>query len=139
MHDNHAEIRQLALAYAQAMDRNRPEAMPDLFTSDATLAGPGFEMNGLAQIRQVPAMLAQTYLLTRHLVHNQTLDVDGDTAKGETYCVAHHLANSAVGEVSSLIWHLRYDDEYRRTASGWRFSRRRLVLDFTETRLVQRP
>jgi hypothetical protein len=40
--------------------------------------------------------------------------------------------------VTDLVWHLRYDDEYLRTASGWRIHGRALTINAVETRPVRR-
>jgi hypothetical protein len=37
-----------------------------------------------------------------------------------------------------VVWHLRYDDEYALTDSGWRISRRALTINAIETRPVRR-
>ena len=41
-------------------------------------------------------------------------------------------------QITDVAWHLRYDDEYVRTDSGWRISRRTLTIDAIETRPVRR-
>jgi hypothetical protein len=35
-----------------------------------------------------------------------------------------------------LVWHLRYREVFRRNGRQWRFARRVIVLDWTETRAV---
>jgi hypothetical protein len=37
-----------------------------------------------------------------------------------------------------VVWHLRYDDEYRRTDAGWRIARRALTINAIEARPVRR-
>jgi hypothetical protein len=39
--------------------------------------------------------------------------------------------------VTDLVWHLRYDDEYLRTPSGWRIHGRALTINAIETRPVR--
>ena len=45
---------------------------------------------------------------------------------------------SSDGQVSDLVWHLRYDDEYLRTRAGWRIHGRALTINAIETRPVRR-
>lgn len=37
-----------------------------------------------------------------------------------------------------VVWHLRYDDDYRLTDEGWRISRRALTINAIETRPMRR-
>ncbi len=58
------------------------------------------------------------------------------TAHGRIACVAHHWTRRA-DEVIDAAWHVRYDDEYESTGSGWRIARRSLTVNAIETRLVR--
>jgi hypothetical protein len=66
---------------------------------------------------------------TFHKVHNQTVIVEGSTATGETYCTADHLLNDSD---QLLRWTIRYLDEWRQEADGWRFTKRQLELLWEE-------
>jgi SnoaL-like protein len=57
------------------------------------------------------------------LVHNGTVDIDGDNAKGRWYVTEHlRRANGALGIL--LAW---YDDEYTRVDGAWLFTSRTLA------------
>ena len=130
------ELKKLGLIYAQAMDRNEPEKLDAIMTDDILVEGPGFSIVGREANRQSPAMLRQMYAMTQHVVHNQTVAITSDTAQGETYCTASHMTRD--GDAGSiLVWALRYQDRYRRDDGRWRFSGRKLILDWSETRPVQ--
>jgi len=43
------------------------------------------------------------------------------TARGRIACIAHHFSERA-DELIDVVWHLRYDDEYELTDSGWRIT-----------------
>jgi hypothetical protein len=75
--------------------------------------------------------LIEQYEATQHCVHNQLVDVRGDAATGETYCVARHVY-AKDGVKRKLDMGVRYQDQYRREAGIWRFVRRELVLDWTQ-------
>jgi hypothetical protein len=62
---------------------------------------------------------------------------DANYALGRITCIAHHWT---VGpdEITDLVWHLRYDDEYLRTRAGWRIHGRALTINAIETRPVRR-
>jgi uncharacterized protein (TIGR02246 family) len=131
-------IRRLCALYALAVDRNQPELLAGLFTADAVIEGPGFAMHGREEIRAIPGMLRQTYSLTLHLVLNQVFEIAGDIAVGETCSLANHLSGSG-DAASNLVWALRYQDRLRREDGEWRFERRRILIDWTETRPARIP
>lgn len=132
------ELRRLAFLYATAMDRNDAPLLEQVLAPDAVIEGPGFVIEGLERAQESPAMLRRMYLLTRHVIHNQTVTVDGDGAEGETYGTASHVFRPE-GDgtaTTALIWAIRYQDRFVRTGAGWRFARRALVIDWSETRPV---
>lgn len=131
-------FRRLACLYARAMDRGEPELLDQILTADVVLEGPGFRCDGLAEARRNPDMLREMYLLTRHVVENQTIAVEGDRARGETYSTASHVLRPGPEHkgCKALIWAIRYQDEFRREGGAWRFSHRTLVLDWSELRDV---
>lgn len=123
-------LQELAARYARAVDRREYPAFAALFTADGVLCGPGYAMSGRAEIERGIAGIEQ-YEATQHCVHQQLVDVRGDTATGETYCVARHVYTRD-GVRRKLDWGVRYQDEYRREADAWRIARRELLLDWTQ-------
>jgi hypothetical protein len=86
------------------------------------------------------------YDRTLHQLSNHRYSVDGDLARGEVQCVAHHLSaaadqTTAVGPAGTVatdvVWFIRYRDDYRRTEAGWRFVRRELHLQWVEDHPVR--
>jgi uncharacterized protein (TIGR02246 family) len=126
-------IQKLAVDYARTVDRNDGPGFAALFTRDAAVIGPGFKVEGYDQIAGNPGMLKQMYLSTMHTVLNQTVRVAGDTATGETYCLAHHVNHPQDGRHTKLIWAIRYQDRYVKQDARWLFAHRELVVDWTET------
>lgn len=135
--EDEAAIRRLAALYARAMDRNEPQLLAGIFTADAVIEGIGFVMQGHQQICGIPAMLKGMYSRTLHQVYNQTVIVSGDSAEAETYCSANHLTDLGGGSASNLAWAMRYQDQLQRHNGQWRFQRRTVVIDWTETRPAQ--
>lgn len=130
-------LSRLAHLYARACDRNEPHLLADLFTADGVLETPDHRADTADRIRKIPGFLARTFALTRHLVMNQTVSVLGDEAEGETYGSASHVTLAADGGAESWVWSIRYQDRFRRCADGWRFSRRELIVDWTERRRIE--
>ena len=122
-------IREVAYRYARAVDRRDWALAATLFTDDAVLASARFRLEGVEQILR-GLRTVERYRATFHAVHNQTLELAGDKASGETYCVANHLFERD-GRAWKLDWGIRYQDRYRRDAGGaWRIAHRELIVDW---------
>jgi len=128
--EDRVALQELSARYARAVDRRDYAAFVALFASDGVLCGPGYEMKAHAEIDKGIRLIEQ-YETTQHCVHNQLVDVRGDTASGETYCVARHVYTRD-GMKRKLDMGVRYQDQYRRDAGAWRLTRRELVLDWTQ-------
>jgi hypothetical protein len=113
--------------YAQAIDRRDSAALAELFTRDAVFVMPGI-VHSYDWIMALPQALQVRYSKTYHAVFNQTLTLDGNTASGELYCIAHHMYSENGQDLSNDV-RLRYQDRYRLGDDGrWRFSYRRVII-----------
>ncbi len=137
-------LRDLAEAYARCADRVDGPGLAALFMPDGVLRivtrgaeTPPRVRNGREEIATAIAGLSR-YVKTMHLVGNQYLEVDGDTATGETYCVAHHLLGDSGSQIDHVMM-IRYLDQFRREPDGWRIAVRELQVDWTEERTVTSP
>src|SRR6201992_269960 len=91
-------IRELVDAYAHCADRRDAEGQMALFTEDTDFLvfmdahsdQPSQELHGRAALAPVFDNL-NTYDVTTHFNGQSTIALDGDTATGESYCIAHHL------------------------------------------------
>ncbi|MGW6693528.1 nuclear transport factor 2 family protein [Rhodococcus sp. NPDC054953] len=136
----------LAGRYAVAVDDRDAAALAALFTVDAALVQPPALTRGAGEVVAagvdaiVAAVLDGTAHLqaTRHDVHQSVVDVDGDTATGRAYCLAHHLYRGRDGMRDNAIA-IRYLDRYRRVDGRWLIARRELVVDYAEDRVVTVP
>jgi uncharacterized protein (TIGR02246 family) len=128
--DDKRECRELALRYARACDTHDASEFAAIFTEDGTIVSPGHTMTGRDRIvAVVPSALKSMYLRTMHLVHNDLVWIDGDnTARGETYCVAHHLTKESDVKASDYIMYIVYDNQFRKENGRWYFSHRKLNL-----------
>ena len=62
-----------------------------------------------------------------------TITLDGDSATGESYTIAHHVF-AEVGRRKIMIASLRYLDTFAKIEGAWYFAERTLILDWSETR-----
>lgn len=120
------------------MDRDEPDLLLETPTEDVIIEGPGFRRVGMSEALALPAVLREMYLCTQHLVQNQTFDVDGASAQGETYCTASHvLVPQTSSGHEALVWALRYQDRYCKQDGVWRIHQRRPILHWNERRPVE--
>ncbi|MBM3672010.1 MAG: nuclear transport factor 2 family protein [Actinobacteria bacterium] len=131
----------LVKEYAHHVDRREPEAVAALFCEDGVLAiyegdpevvAPDRVRTGRREIAATMAGLTK-YEVTTHFLGQQMVDVEGDTATGETYCMAHHISE-ANGARRDKVMAIRYLDRYRRVGSEWKIEERRLAIDWTDDR-----
>lgn len=128
-----AALRRTADLYAQGADRKDKALWQQVLAADCVMEGPGFTIEGReANLGSIDA-LGQMFRATVHRVHNLVATVDGDSARGETYCTADHLLPDAD---MILAWTIRYQDQWRREEGAWRFTHRKLIVEWEETRPV---
>lgn len=128
--------------YAAGVDDREFEVVAGLFTDTAQLAVPEPPVvlepvhwhHGPDAIAAAVASVA-AYLRTEHAVVGEIYSSGprSDVARGRITCIAHHWSQRGT-QVVDLVWHLRYADEYRLTAAGWRIDRRALTINAVETR-----
>lgn len=136
-------IRELVDAYAFCADTRDAEGQKALFTDDTHfvvyMAGEGSDatddLHGRESLTPVFDNL-NTYEVTMHFNGQSTVALDGDRAKGDTYCLAHHVY-SADGERKLMIAAIRYQDTFVKTNGTWRFAERRLYVRWTEARTLK--
>lgn len=128
-------LRKTAEAYAAGADRRDKNLWAGVLTGDCVIEGPGFRTEGRDATLGSIDLLARMFLKTQHRVHNQRVTIDGDTAEGETWSTADHLFEAG-GERRLLCWAIRYQDRWRREDGQWRFSHRKLIVDWEETRVI---
>jgi hypothetical protein len=140
------ELRALAEGYARGVDRRDDvDAFVALFLPDAVISihDPSEsteprEIRGAERLARVPEAI-QRYPKTFHMLGQSSYDIGAGEATGEVYCIAHHLTPGQDGGTDYVMF-IRYEDSYRPDGTGaWKFAQRRLRVDWTETRTVNRP
>ncbi|MDB5556629.1 MAG: hypothetical protein JWL86_6613 [Rhizobium sp.] len=125
-------LREAAERYGAAVDRRDPELFAAQFTRDGVLVAPRGRYAGHDELRKVPPMMAALYEGTFHGVLSQVAEIDGHTAKAETYCIARHFFHDSAGQHLCYEMTIRYQDDLVLHDGRWLFSRRELLVDFTQ-------
>ena len=101
------------------MDARNPEPTRDLYGREA-----------LAPVFDV----LNAYAATMHFNGQSTVELHGDRATGESYCLAHYLSVAQGGQRTMMIASTRYLDEFVKQDDQRLFAERRLMVNWTETR-----
>jgi hypothetical protein len=134
-------IRELSDAYARCADRRDARGQLALFTEDTRFVvymdarnpEPTQDLHGREAL--VPVFDAlNAYVATMHFNGQSTIDLDGDRATGESYCLAHHLTVADDGTRTLMVASIRYLDTFVRQDGAWLFAERRLMVNWTDTR-----
>lgn len=117
----------LQVDYARAADSFDGDAYASVFTEDGVLDARNCGFPIATGRDEIAAVMANAFQQQTHNIHFTTnqrvLTVNADLATGFAYFFQRSiLKNGGRTEFSG-----RYDDEYRRTAVGWKISRRVLV------------
>jgi hypothetical protein len=133
--DDRLALRHLVDSYAMGCDRRDLDMLTACFADGGTntvhwLDRDATTMTAPADLERIPTGLAR-YDQTFHFVGNHRVDVQGDSATGDVYCIAHHITGK-----DDFVMHIRYEDTYVRTGAGWRIPTRDLRLLWTANQPV---
>jgi len=125
------EIQQLLVDYSTAIDNRRFDDLDRVFTPDAHIDYT--ELGGIAgTYPDVKAWLAEVlpnFPAYFHMLGNFDIRIDGDTASARTILFNPMKLGADDRIMFCGLW---YDDEFIRTADGWRMTRR------VETKCIQK-
>lgn len=135
-------IRQLIDAYAHCADRRDAKGQMALFTEntafhvfmDSRSVEPTYVLHGRDALAPVFEALNQ-YQATTHFNGQSTIRLEGDRAAGESYCIAHHLKLDG-DKRTLMLASIRYLDQFVKQDGAWLFAERKLMVDWTETRIT---
>lgn len=122
------EIQDLIYRYAHLVDGREIDELRSVFTRDAHIdySAMGGTVGNLEDtLAFLKASLTEDlFPNTQHLTANLQITVDGDVGSGRVMCFNPMDMALPNGEKQVFFLGLWYLDEYRRTADGWRISRR---------------
>jgi hypothetical protein len=118
------EIQQLITDYSTAIDTRRFDDLDAVFTQDAYIdytALGGIE-GSYPEVKAWLAEVLPNFPMYAHMLGNFSVRIDGDTASSRTICFNPMVLGGDKQQV--MFCGLWYDDEFSRTADGWRMTRR---------------
>lgn len=122
------ELQDLVYRYAQLVDSKQFEELRNVFTADVHVDYSAFG-GGVGNLEETLAFLRAAvtdglFPHTQHLNANMQFALEGDSASGRVMCFNPMTMALPDGASQTFFLGLWYLDEYRRTAGGWRISRR---------------
>ncbi len=129
------EIRAVLMRYCRGVDRLDEELIRSCYHPDSTddhgmYKGPGLEFGAYC----VKALREST-AATLHTLGQSLIELDGDTARCETYVVAYHRRNHDGGEVIETFGG-RYVDRLERRDGAWKIADRIVVREWDKKERV---
>jgi SnoaL-like domain len=138
-------IRELFDAYARCADTRDAMGQMALFTADARFSvfmdGPGTEPTSVLEGRESLAPVfddLNRYEHTMHFNGQSTVVLDGNTATGDSYTIAHHVYTENDIRLMMVAW-LHYVDRFTKIDQGWYIAEREIILVWSETRPLGAP
>jgi SnoaL-like domain len=119
------ELQDLLIRYSEAIDRREFDELDAIFVPDAYIDYR--DTGGIdGQYPQIKEWLAETlptyFERNAHMLGLPAIKLAGDTAAARTFCFNPMVLKGEKPKVMQVgVW---YDDEFVRTADGWRISRR---------------
>lgn len=124
------EIRRVMALYCRGADRGDHALLRSVLLDDAHLdfghfkGGPDAFIAHLAAFPAVPA--------SQHHITNMLIEIDGDQAEVEAYCIAVHGGLSDAADREDAAVFVRYLDRLERHDGRWRIARHIVVWDWNQ-------
>jgi hypothetical protein len=125
------EITHLLHLYARGIDRCDEAALLSVWADNATVdygSGASDAVEWSCGVLERLRPMAHTM----HALSNMLIDIEGDSARAETYCQAYHQFTAEDGTLRRMIVGGRYIDRLVRTDQGWRIRARVYAIDWNE-------
>jgi 3-phenylpropionate/cinnamic acid dioxygenase small subunit len=122
-----AEIHDVVVRYGWALDTKDWALLDTCFTDDAQVdysSNPGGKAGPYREVRSWLQKVFSAFPMTQHLMTNVDVALQGDTARVRTMVTNPQGAATRAGPLHVFFVGGRYDDDFVRTADGWKIARR---------------
>ena len=117
--DDYEGIRRALGRYCQLNDDGQFDRWGELFTEDATFRyGDQVEVHGRDEIKAFVSAAQPPEARGRHVIMNEIIDVDGDTAEVRADFIFFSPSDGPVLAIAAN----RYHDRLQRSGDGWQFT-----------------
>lgn len=128
--EDRAAIEAALARYCRGVDRCDLAMLKSAYWEDSvddhgSFVGPGWAFAEAV----VPALLSMKQ--TMHAISNAHIELMGEWAKVETYCVAYHLIPAPAGDAEMVVGG-RYLDRFEKRNGEWRIKHRLYVMDWNQ-------
>lgn len=123
------QIRDLLARYSRGADRADWDAVRDCFTEDAT-DDHGVVKGTAADLIAYASVAEATWRGRMHSLLQQYVEVDGETARGETYALTSRRCTNDDGLDEDVLTGLRYVDKFTKVEGRWKIAERVTVLEW---------
>jgi ketosteroid isomerase-like protein len=120
-------ISALIARYPQIVDERDFDRLDEIFTADARIDFSAFggPADTPAGIKKFLRDSLGAFARTQHMMGLPDITIDGDRARSRTSCTNPMVVDKGDGSREVWLIGLWYDDEFERTADGWRFTARK--------------
>jgi hypothetical protein len=122
-------IRQVLHLHCRGLDRLDAELLGDCYWPGANVDYGSYKGPADVFADLVVGALAEQYELTRHLLANTLVAIDGDIARVESCVSAAHLLK---GSTEEMLFYGRYLDRLERRDDCWKMQHRQVVIDWSK-------
>ena len=135
------EITDLIARYPDIVDNREFDRLDELFTADARIDFSAFggPTDSPAGIKQFLRDSLGLFVRSQHMMGLPNISIEGDHARARTSCSNPMVIANPDGSHAVWLIGLWYDDEFTRTADGWRFTSRKQERCYTVTGLKDNP
>lgn len=128
-------IHEVLMRYCRGIDRRDLELLLGVFHPDALDEHGIFDGNAQEFARMAMDMLEQ-FTATSHMIMNEYVQLDDDTAHVESYVLASHRSERD-GRKVDMTMGARYVDRFERRDGEWRIAHRAVVHDWNREQTVE--
>ena len=128
-------IHDVMMRYARGVDRSDLAMVESCYHPGATDDHGSFKGTVEEFMLWLPEQL-EAFDSLMHFIGNMLIELDGDAAHVETYCVSYHRLK---GQDVDTLFGLRYVDRFEKRNDEWRIATRRIVAEWNRHDEVNVP
>jgi hypothetical protein len=130
------EIEEVLLRYCRACDRVDEELLRSCFHADATDEYVGLFSGKIQDGVRTMMKMRRRFLITMHVLTNISIEVEGDTARSESYVQAQHRFTHDGAEYQWVAGG-RYLDRHEKRGGVWRIAHRQTMTELSRVDRVE--